>query len=152
MERQSTYHTKQKARILAYFEENPHRHITAAELIQALSQNGTPIGAATVYRQLERLEQNGLLRRYAADERGSACWQYGGEEAKAGTCHSHFHLKCTECGILIHLDCTHLAELTGHVRADHGFAIAPERTTFYGICSQCSQSDTDSPKAERNSI
>ncbi len=152
MERQSTYHTKQKARILAYFEENPHRHITAAELIQALSKNGTSIGAATVYRQLERLEQNGLLRRYTADERGSACWQYGGEEAKAGTCHSHFHLKCTKCGVLIHLDCTHLAELTDHIRTEHGFSIAPERTTFYGICSQCAPAGAAPQETERNPI
>lgn len=145
-EKQTGYQTKQKARILSYFEAHPDRHFTAAELVQAMQTDGTPIGAATVYRQLERLEQGGLLRRYALDDRGSACWQYGGEEAKAGTCHSHFHLKCTMCGVLIHLDCDHLAEITAHVQRDHGFAIAAERTTFYGICRACQQSSAMAAK------
>lgn len=145
-EKSTGYHTKQKARILSYFEAHPHDHFTAAQLVQAMHADGTPIGAATVYRQLERLEQSGLLRRYTLDDRGSACWQYGGNEAKAGTCHAHFHLKCTECGALIHLDCEHLAEITDHVQKDHGFAIAAERTTFYGICGKCDKADTEEKK------
>lgn len=139
MEEKTTgYQTKQKARILSYFETHPDRHFTAAEIVQAMVADGAPIGAATVYRQLDRLEQSGLLRRYITDDRSSACWQYGGEAAKAGTCHAHFHLKCTACGVLIHLDCDHLAEITAHLQNDHGFTVAPERTTFYGICEQCS--------------
>ncbi|MBP0966013.1 MAG: transcriptional repressor, partial [Oscillospiraceae bacterium] len=98
-------------------------------------------GAATIYRQLEKLEQDGLVRRYTLDDRGSACWQYGGAEAKEGTCRSHFHLKCTECGSLIHLDCGHLHEIAHHVEADHGFYIDPSRTVFYGICAKCRGTD-----------
>lgn len=137
MQRKGGYQTKQKALILAYLETHPERHVTAAELLHALTENGTPMGAATIYRQLEKLEQEGLVRRYSLDDRGSACWQYGGEEARAGTCHSHFHLKCTECGTLIHLDCEHLHEIAHHVENDHGFCIDPSRTVFYGICESC---------------
>lgn len=137
MQRKGGYQTKQKAVILAYLETHPERHVTAAELLRALTDNGTPMGAATIYRQLEKLEQEGIVRRYSLDDRGSACWQYGGEEAKSGTCHSHFHLKCTECGTLIHLDCEHLHEIADHVAHDHGFFIDPSRTVFYGICEAC---------------
>ena len=137
--RKSEYQTKQKACVLAYLEAHPEQHITAAELVSALNRNGTPVGAATVYRQLERLEKQGLVRRYAMDDGSSACWQFGGEEAKAGTCHAHFHLKCTECGVLIHLDCDHLAAITAHVQEDHGFMIDPARTTFYGLCRACAK-------------
>ena len=135
--RKNEYQTKQKTQILSYLEENATRHVTAGELMHALVERGTPVGAATVYRQLERLEAQGLVRRYTLDDRGSACWQYGGAEAKAGTCHSHFHLKCVCCGILIHLDCEHLTEITEHVKQDHGFQIDPARTTFYGLCDRC---------------
>ena len=62
-----------------------------------------------------------------------------GLQGKAGTCHSHFHLKCTECGVLIHLDCDHLAAITAHVQEDHGFMIDPARTTFYGLCRACAE-------------
>ncbi len=137
--RKGEYQTKQKAQVLAYLETHAERHVTAGELMQALNDQGTPVGAATVYRQLERLESQGLVRRYSLDDRGSACWQYGGSEAKAGTCHSHFHLKCICCGVLIHLDCEHLSGITEHVRSDHGFTIDPARTTFYGLCKACTQ-------------
>ena len=135
--RKGEYQTKQKAQVLAFLEAHPERHMTAAELLHALTENGTPVGAATIYRQLERLEEQGLVRRYSLDDRGSACWQYAGAEAKTGDCHSHFHLKCTQCGVLIHLDCDHLGEIAAHVQQDHGFAIDPARTVFYGICERC---------------
>jgi len=135
--RKGEYQTRQKTQILSYLEENAERHITAGELAFSLAERGTPVGVATVYRQLERLEAQGLVRRYTLDDRGSACWQYGGEEAKAGTCNSHFHLKCTECGTLIHLDCEHLNEIAEHVKQNHGFSISAARTTFFGLCEAC---------------
>ena len=132
--RKNEYQTKQKTQILSYLEENATRHVTAGELMHALVERGTPVGAATVYRQLERLEAQGLVRRYTLDDRGSACWQYAGEGA---CCHSHFHLKCTACGQLFHLECSHIAEIYSHVAAEHSFQIDPSRTVFYGICWEC---------------
>ena len=147
MQRKGGYQTKQKTQILAYLQENRAKHMTAAELLHLLTENGTPIGAATVYRQLERPEADGLVRRYALDDRGSACWQYVDENQD---CCSHFHLKCTVCGTLFHLDCNHLQEIASHVEHDHGFRIDPSRTVFYGICEQCSkQTAPDAQDASR---
>ncbi len=136
MPRGGGYQTKHKALVLSYFEEHASQHVTAAELLLALNTNGSTIGSATIYRQLEKLEAEGLVRRYALDDRGSACWQYA-KAADAGDCHSHFHLKCTVCGTLFHLDCHHLHEIAHHVESDHGFAIDPARTVFYGVCEKC---------------
>ncbi len=133
------YHTKQGAQLLDYLKSHAGRHITAAELIRALAENGTPMGAATVYRRLEKLEAQGLVRRFALDDRGSACWQYIDPDAPAVDCHAHFHLKCTACGELYHLDCDHLQEIAAHVAQDHGFAIDPSRTVFYGVCADCTE-------------
>jgi Fur family ferric uptake transcriptional regulator len=141
MPRKGGYQTKQKAQVLDYFEAHANEHITAAELLLALNQQGASIGSATIYRQLEKLEAEGLVRRYTLDDRGSACWQYGGDEAKSGQCHSHFHLKCTACGRLFHLDCGHLHGIADHVAAEHGFVIDPARTVFYGICEACSNQE-----------
>lgn len=83
-----------------------------------------------------KLEAQGLVRRYSLDDRGSACWQYTGG-AEESECGAHFHLKCLRCGELYHLDCDHLQEIADHVRKDHGFAIDPSRTVFYGVCEAC---------------
>lgn len=136
MPRSSGYRTKQKTLVLEYLKAHSHAHMTASELLIALNTSGAAIGTATVYRQLEKLETEGLVRRYALDDRSSACWQYAGDDG-AGECRSHFHLKCTECGTLFHLNCDHLREISDHVAAEHGFAIDPARTVFYGVCEQC---------------
>ena len=135
MPRKNGYQTRQKAIVLEYFEAHSNEHITAAALLLELNKQGLTIGSATVYRQLEKLEAEGVVRRFALDDRGSACWQYIGGEAEQ--CRHHFHLKCTVCGTLIHLDCDHLDESSDHVAAEHGFLIDPARTVFYGICDQC---------------
>ena len=90
MPRGGGYQTKQKAQVLRYLEAHSRQHITAAELLIALNTGGVQIGSATVYRQLEKLEAEGLVRRYALDDRGSACWQYAGAEAKPVTVISIF--------------------------------------------------------------
>ncbi len=143
MSRKDGYQTKQKARVLDFLEQHPAQHITAAELLHALTENGTPMGSATVYRQLEKLEAQGLVRRYSLDDRGSACWQYAGAEAQSGGCMNHFHLKCTVCGTLFHLDCDHLHEIASHVAAEHGFCIDPSRTVFYGVCETCANAASE---------
>lgn len=143
MPRRNEYQTKQGTQLLDYLRSHAGRHITAAELIQALAAEGTPMGAATVYRRLEKLEAQGLVRRFALDDRGSACWQYIDPEAPQSDCHAHFHLKCTVCGELFHLDCDHLQEIASHVETDHGFAIDPSRTVFYGVCAKCNTRKDD---------
>lgn len=137
MQRRGGYQTKQKSQILEYFEKHANAHLTAAELVQALTENGTPIGAATVYRTLERLETEGLVRRYTLDERGGACWQYAGAQTEAQHCHAHFHLKCIECGALLHVDCEYLQGIGKHILAHHGFVVDHSRTVLYGLCEHC---------------
>ncbi len=139
MSARGEYQTKQGAQLLEYLKCHAERHITASELLHALAENGTPMGAATVYRRLEKLEAQGLVRRFTLDDRGSACWQYADPDAPDANCHAHFHLKCTCCGELFHLDCDHLQEIASHVQSDHGFSIDPSRTVFYGICAPCAK-------------
>ena len=141
MARNGAYQTKHKAQLLAFLAQNADRHLTAAEVQLALSGNGTPIGAATVYRQLERLEAEGIVRRYLLDDRGGSCWQYIGDAAQAAQCRTHFHMKCTVCGRLTHLDCGHLHEIAHHVAAEHDFTIDVSRTVFYGICGACARKE-----------
>lgn len=138
MPRKGEYRTKQGTQLLDYLARHAGEHLTAAELLRALEKNGTPMGAATVYRQLEKLAAQGLVRRYTLDDRGSACYQYvdAHEDVHCGT---HFHLKCTMCGRLFHIDCGHLDGIAAHVQTDHGFRIDPSRTVFYGRCAGCAE-------------
>ena len=95
------------------------------------------MGLTTVYRQLERLAQQGLVHKVVTDQ--GAYYQY---------CTSHdesscFLLKCEKCGAIRHLDCSHLGELYRHLEQEHHFRIDPRRTLFYGLCEACSKGETE---------
>lgn len=128
-----SYNTKQKSAIINCIQEIDNRHFTVDELFDLLNKGGNSVGRTTVYRMLERLTDEGVLRKYAATGE-SACYQYAGER---DDCHEHFHLKCEKCGSLIHLDCDEIAEFHNHIKSHHGFSVNNFKTVIYGICEGC---------------
>ena len=127
-----SYSTKQHQAVLRCLEQRAEEALTAADLAEDLRRAGCPVGLATIYRQLERLEKQGLVHKLVTDE--GACWQYC-------DCHAHrdcILLKCEVCGAIQHMDCGHLGELYQHVLQRHHFRINPRRTLFYGLCDRCS--------------
>ena len=104
-----SYSTKQHQAVLRCLEQRAEEALTAADLAEGLRRAGCPVGLATIYRQLERLEKQGLVHKLVTDE--GACWQYC-------DCHAHrdcILLKCEVCGAIQHMDCGHLGELYQHV-------------------------------------
>lgn len=130
--RNQGYKTRQRALIEQTLEENGDRHITAEELSERLAQKGFAVGRTTVYRTLERLAEEGKVQKYTAIGE-SACYQY----IESNECCEHFHLKCVSCGKLIHIECNHLAALSEHIAAEHGFQVDMLKTVLYGLCGDC---------------
>ena len=135
MSEKSQYKTRQREELLDYLRSTGSEHVTVGELCGHFQRRGRPIGTATVYRQLERMVDEGLVSKYTIDASSPACFAYiGADSHQSGSC---FHCKCESCGRLIHLHCEELQGLSEHVRAQHGFSINPMRTVFYGLCEDC---------------
>ncbi len=126
------YATKPRALILEIISKSPH-HVSAKEIIAQLEKHGSGVSTATVYRTLAIFEEQGLVKKMTVDS-GAACYQYMSERA----CLEHFHLKCIECGALIHLSCEFLHALESHIFEKHAFTIASGKTVIYGKCAKCS--------------
>lgn len=137
MKRDSEYNTRQKEKLLDYLIENKDKHTNVPTISAYLSAEGTPVGVATIYRRLDKLVDQGLVRKYVIDGKTGACYQYIGDNV----CSEHFHLKCVRCDKLIHINCSHLMEINDHIREHHGFVIDPSKTVFYGICSDCAEAE-----------
>lgn len=132
----TTYKTKQSEELLSYLRTTKGNHITANDVVTHFDGQGKKIGLATVYRQLERLVDSGLVNKYYLAQGGGAQFEYiDKEEQCAPLC---FHCKCQKCGALIHLSCTSLEGVQSHLQSGHGFTLDPIRTVFYGICKDCS--------------
>ena len=127
------YATKQNKAVLECLERRSGEALTAAELAEALRAEGSPVGLATIYRQLERLEAAGRIHKVNTEE--GALYQY--------CTHPHdqscFLLRCEDCGRIVHLDCGHLEGLCSHLESAHHFRIDPRRTILKGRCEACMQ-------------
>lgn len=129
------YSTKQSRVIENVLKENSNRHMTADEIFEKLKSDGEGVGKTTVYRHLEKLYSDGVVRKFIGGDGDSACFQLA--EPDGGNCKLHYHLKCVECGKLIHAECDFLNELSDHILNEHGFTIDGSKTVLYGICSEC---------------
>lgn len=128
------YNTRQKNAIVHCVKNMKSDHFTVDSLCEQLSQKGVAVGRTTVYRCLEKMSIDGVLRKYSAAAGESVCYQYVGE---TNHCHEHFHLKCERCGSLIHMECDELESITKHIKSHHGFSLNPLKTVIYGVCEGC---------------
>ncbi len=133
------YKTKQREIMMEYLKARPGTHITAFDVCEHFKSKGQNIGQATVYRQLERLVDEGIVGKYIIDGTSPACFEYMGEDVHkdAEVC---FHCKCEKCGKLIHMHCEELEGIGEHLYEHHGFVLNPLRTVFYGVCEDCAAS------------
>lgn len=129
-----SYNTKQSKMVFDILLENKDRHLTADEIFEKLRISGESVGKTTIYRHLEKLCASGEVRKFTGGDGDSACYQYAGKNVE---CREHYHLKCTECGKLIHAECKFLSELSAHIYNEHGFKVDGSRTVLYGVCGDC---------------
>ncbi len=129
-----TYNTKQRALLRQFLTENAHAHVTTKEILDYARSEG--IGAATVYRYLDKLTREGLLFKFSGDSDGGACYQW-----HDSTCRQ-YHFVCSDCGKCFHVSCTHLSSMHDHFSADHDFEVDLSKTVFCGRCGTCKKKET----------
>ena len=128
----NVYRTSQREILLDFLSAHPDKEFTVDQITEAIC--GDAIGKSTVYRIISRLCDDGDILR----TRGA-----GGKKIlyrsidKVNECHAHFHLKCLNCGKLIHLDCDFMDELGRHIAGEHGFRLDPRSTVINGVCAEC---------------
>ena len=136
MGQRSNYRTRQREALLDYMRSLPGEHVTAGDACAYLERKGSPIGQTTVYRQLERLVDEGILNKYTIDTTSPACFEYvpASDHVPGKSC---YHCKCEKCGRLIHLHCDDVEALQAHLLSAHDFLLDARRTVFYGVCADC---------------
>ncbi len=136
MSSKAQYQTKQREELLIYLKEMNGQHVTVHDICDHFENQGTHIGMTTVYRQLEKMVDQGLVTKYTLDAGSPACFEYNGHETDQlhETC---YHCKCEVCGKLVHMHCEELVQIQLHMKEHHRFIIDPKRTVFYGRCENC---------------
>ena len=143
MDSKIKYKTKQRRELLEYLEQIPGVHITVNDVCAHFEKQGIAIGQTTVYRQLERMVDEGIVNKYIIDGNSPACFEYVPfhEQQEQEIC---FHAKCEKCGRLIHMNCDELSAIQKHLKEHHSFLLNPMRTVFYGVCESCMENESES--------
>lgn len=104
--------------------------VSAQQLHKQLTQHGSVIGLATVYRTLNSLVADGL-----ADSLVNA----GESLFRDCSKHHHHHLICNECGVAVEIEAKQAEEWASKVAQDNGFTDVSHTIDIFGTCRKCSK-------------
>lgn len=130
------YRTRQRDLILLCLKQSGSNHISADIIMEFMKERGESVGLTTIYRNLERLVNEGELIKYDAPDGKRACYQYAGCDRSHDR---HYHLVCNDCGRLSHLCCESLDGLFSHMKEEHRFEPDISKTVLYGRCGVCAE-------------
>ncbi len=126
------YKTKQRKMILEYIEKNKDKQLTAYDILQNLYLKDENPSIATIYRYLEKLVKQGILKKNYSEKKNAATFEYVNK-----ACANHYHLKCEKCGRIIHLSNEVFSDLESKIDKKYDFEIDNVKTVLYGICNEC---------------
>lgn len=128
------YQTKPRRLLMNFLAQNPDQSYTTEELAAALSAEygADAPGKSTVYRLVGKLVQEDQIKRFEPEGSRRALYQITG-----CSCHDHLHLKCTDCGRLIHMPEQASELLLREIFRSNGFSVNEHQTVLYGQCDHC---------------
>ena len=124
-----TYNTEKRAELLGFFESNSDTAFSIEEICARLAKGGR--GKSTLYRQTAKLVEEGYVSRIPTGSR-KFVYQYRDKQH----CGEHLHLKCLDCGRLVHLNAATSASLENDLFSKEGFAL-DSGCILYGKCREC---------------
>ena len=124
------YNTEKRSEITAFLSANRDRAFSLEQICEAVSPSGK--GRSTVYRLVSRLCEEGSVRRMTEEHSRHVTYQYLG----GGECAEHLHLKCRECGRMIHLDEGVSHALESQILASEHFVL-DDGAVLFGRCADC---------------
>lgn len=103
-------------------------HPTADELYGMIKTRLPRISLATVYRNLELMADDGMIRKL----------EYAGKQKRFdGDTRNHHHIRCVECGRLDDIFVSPVEGVDDCIVDSGGYSVLGHRLEFFGICSEC---------------
>jgi Fe2+ or Zn2+ uptake regulation protein len=121
--------TPQRQTVLDLLSDGNHRHLTADDIWRGAATRHPSFNRSTAYRVLEQLCDAGIVQQTRFGD--SAHFEIAGAPER------HYHLVCRTCGRIENLPSEVLAEISGRLARQHGFAIRSVDLTVEGECRSC---------------
>ena len=132
------YATEQKKILMDFLRTHREESFSVEAIVEGMradNPSGTIPATSTVYRLITKLVDEGEVRRFVKGHSRQFLYQIVDREH----CHSHLHLRCMDCGKLIHLNERVSDELLDTIRSSSNFSVNEAETVLMGACSDCSR-------------
>lgn len=120
-------YSKQREIILDTLKENVV-HPTAEYLYEKIKSKDPKISLATLYRNLNQLTQNGIIKKIDGLETSSHFDH---------NTHKHYHFICSKCHRVFDISADVAPDLIEKTENTTGFEIQSHDIVFTGICKEC---------------
>jgi Fur family transcriptional regulator, ferric uptake regulator len=121
--------TPQRELVLAAVEKLGHA--TPEDVLAQVREQASAINLSTVYRNLEVLEELGLVRHAHLSDRGATY--------HSTTEHEHFHLVCRKCQRVTSVDPDVAADFVERLREEQAFRVDVGHLVVFGTCTDCEE-------------
>lgn len=132
----NTYKTRAREYIIAYLKDNSDKRFTAREIFNYIKESCDEVNRTTIYRNLDRLCEQGELLRFKEPNQDAWYYQYSKEHKH---CDKHIHAQCSECGKIFHLENPFVDEFEEKLHSVYGLDINASKTIIIGKCDKCRQ-------------
>ncbi len=120
-------YSKQREIILEYV-KSVNNHPTAETIYEEVRKEDDKISLGTVYRNLEKLYQNGDIKRIKIAK---------AKDRFDGYTYNHYHGICIKCGKLVDIFVDYYKDIDKYVTKSTGIDILSHDITFNVICPEC---------------
>ena len=120
-------YSKQREKILDTLKNNVV-HPTAEYLYEILQKENSKISLATLYRNLNQLAENGIIKKIDGLEPSS---HYDHNT------HGHYHFICDNCKKVFDVSTEIAPDLVKKTEEDTGFTVTNHDIVLHGICKNC---------------
>ena len=103
-------------------------HLSPAEVYKKALKQMPGLTEPTVYRTLEFLAENGMIRSSHSGS-GHLTYEIAGDD--------HHHMVCRICGSEIEVEHTLLENLYRKLETTSGYRSIDSHVTFFGVCPKC---------------
>lgn len=128
------YQTRCRTSILEYCESHEESRFSASDINEYLMKKGDVVNLATIYRNLEKMTENGNLIKYKSASDDRCLYQYVKPESDCG---HHLHMQCRKCSKIIHMECDFMKQFSGNIEEKYGFSIECNNSLISGVCGEC---------------
>ena len=123
--------SKQREIVLQALSDNVI-HPTAEDLCKIIKKTYSSVGSATVYRNLNILTKDGIIKKINGLET-SAHFDH--------QTHNHYHFICDKCKKIFDISENVAPNINKLAEDETGFQILGHNINFYGICSNCKENE-----------